>query len=696
VNKLRSYDMVAYIALAYLFSVAMRLVWVYQFGDYESFRWNDQLMINTNDGYFYMSGALNLLEESLSNNQRVPGAEYGLVYFTYLLAKFSPFSLDTIALFTPAFVSSLIVVPIVLTMRLFDKTIVGFFAALLASITWSFYNRTMTGYFDSDLFALVFPAFILYYLLKSVVEEKKLLWTFVASLLVVLYSYAYDASKSVIFAVGLWYVLYLLVFERKESESYKQIFLISLAMIEIEPFLRVGLVVAGYAVLYKDLLKERKNILLATLVALVALFYFGNVFGVILAKIHAYIDTGVESGNSLKYYQVHQTIREAGKIPFETFANRISGSTVSFVIAVMGYALLAFRKKEFLLFLPLVGIGFFAYAGGLRFTVYAIPAMAIGAVYFFYFIVDRAIVKEAPKYVVLGLMTFALLFPNISHILDYKVPTVFNKDEVAVLDKLKNIASPKDYTLTWWDYGYPIWYYSNTNTLIDGGKHHHDNFIISKILATSSQAQSANLARLSVEEYVKNDLGYSPVANIIFSKEKTQNPNTFLEEMELRDFKLPEKTRDIYLYLPYRMLNIFPTVNVFSNLDLVSGEKKRSPLFFVSRNFKDSGDTLYFENGIKLDKRSSELSLGSQKVKLGQFVVTAYDERGELQVNSQLLDMGSPISVVFMKNYNTFLILDSKMYNSTFIQMFVLENYDKELYEEVIMTPQAKVYRLKR
>jgi len=68
-NKLKSYDMVAYIVLAYLFSLAMRMIWVYQFGDYESFYWNNQLMINTNDGYFYMSGVLNLLEESLANNQ---------------------------------------------------------------------------------------------------------------------------------------------------------------------------------------------------------------------------------------------------------------------------------------------------------------------------------------------------------------------------------------------------------------------------------------------------------------------------------------------------------------------------------------------------------------------------------------------------------------------------------------------------
>ncbi len=52
--------------------------------------------------------------------------------------------------------------------------------------------------------------------------------------------------------------------------------------------------------------------------------------------------------------------------------------------------------------------------------------------------------------------------------------------------KLDKMSDAKDYTLAWWDYGYPIWFYSNTNTIIDGGKHQNDNFIISKIMQTSS------------------------------------------------------------------------------------------------------------------------------------------------------------------------------------------------------------------
>jgi len=35
------------------------------------------------------------------------------------------------------------------------------------------------------------------------------------------------------------------------------------------------------------------------------------------------------------------------------------------------------------------------------------------------------------------------------------------------------------------------------------------------------------------------------------------------------------------------------------------------------------------------------------------------------------------------------------VYNSLFIQLMVLEEYDKSLFEEIIMNPYAKVYKIK-
>lgn len=36
------------------------------------------------------------------------------------------------------------------------------------------------------------------------------------------------------------------------------------------------------------------------------------------------------------------------------------------------------------------------------------------------------------------------------------------------------------------------------------------------------------------------------------------------------------------------------------------------------------------------------------------------------------------------------------MFSSLFVQLYVLENYDPELFEATMLTPLAKVYKLKR
>ena len=694
----KKYDVYFYMIFAYLFSVACRYIWVYQFSGYEPFYWHGQLMINTNDGYFFATAVKDLLTGSNPDNQLLQTAidTYpGTVYSVYYLAKILPFSLDTIILYMPAFVSSLIVIPIILIMRLYKLTFVGFLAALLASITWSFYNRTMTGYFDTDMYALVFPVFILYYIMKFV-KDDRLLTILIASLITSFYVVFYPQGYAAITAIFVMFIAYGIFFLKDKKQFYLSLVFMSIALIKMMLLIKLALLIAFFFLTKQAFIQKDKTPLYIALASIVIFIFTGDGYSLILSKISWYTKTGEVNG-VLHFYDVAQTIREAGKIPFETFANRISGSIFSFILAVVGYILLCFRKKEFLLFLPLVGIGFFAYVGGLRFTVYAIPAMAIGAVYLFYFIFDKLIVNDKPKYIALIVATLALLYPNIKHIVAYKVPTVFNQEEVKILDQLKSIASPKDYTLTWWDYGYPIWYYSDTNTLIDGGKHHADNYIISKILTTDSQMQAANLARTAVEIYAKKHLAYTPVANDIFEKDgKALDVSDVLDEMRLSSYKVPKKTRDVYLYLPNRMLNIFPTVAVFSNLDLNSGEKGANPFFFVSHNFKQVGNRLLLGNGVSFLNNSGEIQLGTHKVKIRHMVVVAYDKNGKLHKQDQIVDYNGPLNFIYMKNYNTILIVDNKMYNSLFIQLFVFENYDSDLFEPVVLNPLVKIYKLKR
>jgi undecaprenyl-diphosphooligosaccharide--protein glycosyltransferase len=677
------------ILIAYLFSAAVRFIWVQWAGTHPEFFWNGQLMINTNDGYYFASGVQKQLFGTLQYNPRVPDIWYtATTFFTWLATKILPLSLDTAILYMPTVISSLVVIPIVLIGRLYGSTMMGFFAALLGSIAWSYYNRTMTGYYDTDMFSAMAPMFILYFLLGSIVKENFTYLLF-AAVTIILYPFLYDQGLSIVYAMGIMYMLYMVVFHSKDRFTYQSIVIVAISLFPLYWPIRVLLILGAFWIFKQEKLSDLHEKILA-IVAVAVFLWLGDVFPLIWHKVASYAIRGEESGG-LHFFQVNATVREAGKIPFDLMAKRISGSVPGLLAALIGYILLVMRHRSFIISLPLIGIGIFSLWGGLRFTVYAVPVAAISLVYLIYVI--TSFIKETRlRMGAMALLTFLALLPNITHIIAYKVPTVFTDKEVAVLDHLKHKGGEKDYVLTWWDYGYPIWYYADKNTLIDGGKHDHDNFIVSEILTTGSQLEAARLSRISVETYVSS--GYKVVANTLF-KNGQIDPNAYLARLaDPEPLSLPKKTREIFFYMPYRMLDIFPTVAVFSNLDLRTGEHKPQKMFVKMNRFRNTADAILFANGIKLDKKSGLLWLGKRKTQLHRFVTTALNNKGINHTKIQTINPDAQISLVYMKSYNTFLLMDNDMYNSLYVQLFVLGNYDKNLFELVESSPWAKVYRL--
>jgi dolichyl-diphosphooligosaccharide--protein glycosyltransferase/undecaprenyl-diphosphooligosaccharide--protein glycosyltransferase len=711
------------ILLAFAFSFSVRLIWVQQFAGAEEFKFNGEFMINTNDGYFYAEGARDILAGiTESTNDLSPFESAGSI-LTAWIVKILPFSFETVIFYLPAFLGSLVVIPIVLIGREFGKIEVGFIAALIGSIAWSYYNRTMVGYYDTDMLNIVFPTLLLWSLIWAIGknEDKYLLF---AALDILAYRWWYPQSYSLEFAFfGLIGLFAIYQYIKKDDFKYTVTLLsfMMFAMMGLDGWLRLSIVVLLFIALKIQREIVEKYIYYILALSIVLFFATGGI-DPILGQLKGYVfkDELLSSttGLGVHFFSVMQTVREAGQIPFETFANRISGHTITFVLACIGYVWLAFKYRVMLLALPMVGLGFLALSGGLRFTIYAVPPMALGIAYLIYegskflskqFVNDTT--SKVSYYVLLTIFTATAILPNIQHIQRYKIPTVFNAQEVKVLDQLKDIANREDYVVSWWDYGYPLRYYSDIKTLVDGGKHSGAvNFPVSFVL-NSPQDVAAKMARLDVEytekrftirdnnkELDENDTKYIKIASSNIEQmtlDYGQNDtNKFLKVLNT-DIKLPAKTRDVYLYLPNRMMNIFPTVALFSNINLMTGTKKARPFFYKSNTMQDSGNTIALGNNITILKNKGEIQIGKQTLKINNFCITEYDNKGILQKKIQIVDKNSPINVIYMKNYNQFLVLDNTMYNSTYIQLFVLENYDKNLYEPVILDPLAKIFKLK-
>lgn len=698
---------VGYIIIAFAFSVAMRMIWVYQFSGYEPFMFNSQFMINTNDGYFWAEGARDIISGISQENDLSPitsAASQLTALFAYIL----PFSFETIIFYMPVVLGSLIVIPIILIAKSIDNLELGFIAALLASIAWSYYNRTMIGYYDTDMLNIVLPMFLLWSIIWAI-QTKKDIYLLITAIDILIYRWWYPASYSLEFSFFGLILVYTLIWDRKNLYNYKLLAIMMFAMLNIDSYTRIPVVIGAFYIFKQE--KFQKYIYHILAVSVLAFFATGG-FDPIWGKLKGYvfkdaINVG-EEGLKLHYYSVMQTIREAGQIPFEQFANRISGHTITFVLSVIGYIYLSYKHRIMLFGLPLVALGFLALFGGLRFTIYAVPILALGIAFLITELTGYITDKKSIKYFALIALTLAILYPNYKHIDSYRVPTVFNSDEVKVLNKLKDIAQREDYVLSWWDYGYPIRYYADVKTLADGGKHSGSvNFPVSFML-NNTQDEASKMARLDVEYTEKafetresnKDLNKSQKIKLFTNIEEMtkdygfEDTNDFLLSLQT-DIKLPNKTRDIYFYLPYRMLSIFPTVNVFSNINLMNGEKAKAPFFFISRNFKEEKETIELGKGVSLNKRDNTLNIGNKKVALRRVVKTFYDKNKQLQTSVQTKNFNAPLSLIYMADYKTFLVVDEHVYNSLYIQLMVLEKYDKNLFDKVITNPHAKVYRLK-
>ena len=697
-----------YIAVAYIFSLAFHLYWISWANHIPQFFWHGQLMINNPDGYYFASDSQKILYNMHKYNLNLSHPfQIGLGVITAFFVKLFPFlSLDTVILYLSAIISSLIVIPVILIGKLYKNLEWGFLAALLASIGWSFYNRTLVGYYDTDMFSVLDITVVLYLFLDSM-KNKSSLSAFFAFLMILFNEWVYPSGNMIIFAVFIFAAVYLFFTDKKFL--YKFLIIVSIAFISINIFIKLIIGVVFYYLILQNKIKNEKTF--GTIVFLISIV-FSHASIAIFLRVYSYVSSQVKI-EGLHFLNVMRTVREASHIPYYIIADRIIGSVIGIVISVIGYILLVKKYKEFIIALPLWGVGFFAFFGGLRFTVHAVPIAALSATYLLFYLAEKY--KKYQKIIIYGGFLF-LIAPNITHIVGcceknktlaffekyyplrsypYLVPTVLNKNEVEVLDKLKHISNEKDYVLTWWDYGYPIWYYADVNTLIDGGKHHQDNYLISKILTTSNQRLAYNLGKLSIKTYIKineKNKTVKPAAMALFVKNgKPVNVNAFLEKISDENFKSVKLDRNLYLMLPYRMFNIFPTVAEFSNRNLNTGKVYPPHFFYKARIYQKNG--MLYIGSIPVDINNGVLMI-QKGIPIKEIDIVGYDKNMKLKIRkNRLRDNG--LNLIVLRSYGEALVLDDYYYNSTFVQMFVFENYDKNLFEPVILNPVMKIYRFK-
>ena len=451
------------------------------------------------------------------------------------------------------------------------------------------------------------------------------------------------------------------------------------------------------------------------------------------------------SAYNLNFKDVKTTIREASEIPPDVVRNRILSDSPScscprclpnkdkkdaFIIptAFLGFVglfLLIIRYWEMCLTLPFAAIAYYCFSGsvGLRFTVHVGNAASMGLVFLIlvvlWFIFRIVVSKYFPQRVKAfdlakyGTWGFAACFicffaiPNIQHAKNYNSHVVYPIKTIEVLDKLNEASTPRDFVITWWDYGSGCWFYGQTRTFTSPAHQTFDNFLTSEILRSTSPSRAVNLSRLKTETYVAlhderkdEDKEYSTAVQAIF-KDGTANLEFYqglMADVAKSEYTMPKKTRDNFLFLPYEILRIFPTILSFSSRNLYLSESStlnksmlKEPPMVILKNGRREGSSVIFDENYRFDKRGNLRITGNKSgiIPYGQILEVSGNGGSASPVTSILFEgLNIPVNpspnaarrLLFIKEEKEFVILSPSTFRSTFAKRFLLDKFDSHSY----------------
>ena len=483
------------------------------------------------------------------------------------------------------------------------------------------------------------------------------------------------------------------------------------------------------------------------------MFFSGDLKSQFLAKFERYVSAGEgvsmktaskDKGYSLKYLDVFSTVREASKVPHEVVRNRILSdlptcscprclpSTKSqsilliptALIGFLGLGLLVLRYWEFSLCLPFVAIAYLCFKGvvGLRFTVHVGNVASLGVCFLLLFVLwllVRKIIKSFPKrkisyeygqfitYALAVLLVAFITWPNVQHAKNYNSHVVYPAKTIEVLEALNEASDPEDFVVTWWDYGSGCWFYGETRTFTSPAHQTFDNYLTSEILRSKSPQRAKNLARLKTETYVnlqkKRQSGARTPSTAVQAIFKDGTPDLILYQGLLDDlseasYKTPTKTREVFLFMPYEIMRIFPTILSFSSRNLYFDEKfyeksfaSGEPPMKILRNGRREGTSIAFDGGYRLDRRGNLRFEGDRSgvISYGQL----WNVRDDLQPAKMAKSIAlngleiaanpNPLSsrrLLFVVGRNDLVIFSAHTFHSTFAKRFLLDRFDSKAF----------------
>lgn len=688
-----------------IYSVTIRYAWIPIYSDNASYQWNDEILLTTNDAYHYATSAKLAVDGQIHNNSQLThnslfGENGAIVASAWLASKLTSFSMETITLYLPIILPSLTGILVLLIGHLLGFSAMGLVAGLITVSSNIFLVRTRAGYFDTDLLTLIIPL-VLIYLLLRVIKTNNFKNALVASLLLTTQTFFYNNAPLLSEVIIITFIVFTALLRRDNLSHLGSILILLPAMIsfDLPASIRIALIVGAYFLVSQHQ-TEKDKLQKWTLLGIIAVLPLSNLGERGWSKVSYFFNTADTTSNigniSFSYTSIASTVDEIKKINWDRMIELSTNSELVFYLSMIGLVLFLLFRFQSILIWGLLALGATSLFAGERFTIFAIAPLSLGFAFLLQLIasnlnsinINGTIIRRTTvQYTVLAMLALPTLYQNSSYAFNYNAPPVLINDEATVLNAVGEITQPHDKVIAWWDYGYEIHYFAGRQTIASGAASPQQLFTLSTILSNADAQLVANFAHLLSES------GTEGIEKRMKDNLKSGKP--IFNGLNNANADLPKSSHAKYIYMPARMIDIFPTIYSMSNKNLLTGEKFPYTLY-IGKNAKKIGPQWTLDNSIKINLETGMMNSPQGNIKIAQYIEVDPSNGAKPKTNVTLFkDATSKISLVFFKGYNKIMLLDENALNSAFIKMFFFEEFDENLFELKIRNNHAKLYRVK-
>lgn len=686
----------------YAFALAVRIGPPALALDLPVYRAGGEWLLIEPDGYLYLTGARDRLADNPAANPRAE-EDRGLSVVAATLARLTGRPLGEVAFFLPAIAGSLLVVPVLLLGAGGGSLLSGVLAALLAATAWGHLYRTIPGYFSPEMLNVVLPTTAALCAVASF-ESRRAAWGWgsFAALLVGRIWY----PPSLVLGAALALAALALAFgsRRRDAAAWAPVSMLAAGAAPLPPWLAIVLAAAAFAA-HRRFPRGAIAWIGAALLAGVA----AGRLGPVLHAVRLYVfRLAPDAAEDLRFLPTIDTVSEAQRAPLSALAEAMLGPPAFFfVAALVGLALALRRRPALIVALPLLAVGLSSLLFGLRFALYGVPVAALGLAELVVE-VGRRLPGRGWRVAVPAILVGSVVLGNLATTLRFRLPPALSAGEARALRALDGLARFDDYLVAFWETGYPAWYLADVRTLTDGGRNHDDNFVTSLVYSTGSPRIAANVARLAHERFhatlaKRRDVAETSVVRELLGEARRggASPAQWLASLDRDEAPIPDATRDLYLWLPFRMLWQWPTIRSFSARNLETGVPDPGGVLHTFYIREKTGETLRFgEENADLDLVTGRLVTDGKAAAVKDLRVVPM-EAGPRGVPLRrppptATDPAFPLTVIVHLPRGIVLLADEAAIQSLYVRMFVLRDVDPARFEPVVLEDDAEIWKFRR